>query len=121
MRPGALRGMVLLFSRRSGWSETDQQGADLLAGKGVLVVGIDTGRYLTTLAGIHEACHLVVGDAESMAHQVQRSLHSGLYFTPILAGVGEGGRIAEQVLSVAASNTIGGAVSIDPRPISMRA
>ena len=111
---GAMRGLVLLFSRRSGWSDADQTAADKLAADGVLVVGIDTGRYLAALADVHEACHLVVGDAEGLSHQLQRARRSAVYFTPILAGTGEGGAIAEKILSVAADNTIGGAVSLDP-------
>ena len=43
---GAMRALVLLFSRGSGWSEADQQAADTLAENGTLVVGIDTGHYL---------------------------------------------------------------------------
>jgi type IV secretory pathway VirJ component len=110
---GTMRGFMVLYSALSGWSETDQQAADLLAQHDVLVVGVDTARYAAALAGITEACHHLVGDTEAISHQLQRALHSAAYFTPILAGIGEGGTLAEQMLSGAASNTIAGAVSLD--------
>jgi len=78
------------------------------------VVGVDTGRYAATLAATHEACHPIVNDADTISRQLQRELGASTYFTPIMAGSGEGGRLAEQVLSVAPSDTIAGAVSIDP-------
>jgi type IV secretory pathway VirJ component len=113
---GAMRGLVIVFSDRSGWSDADQKAADLLTGHGMIVVGVDTARYAATLAGVSEACHQLVGDAEAISHQLQREQHSSTYFTPILAGVGQGGVLAEQVLAAAPSNTLAGAVSIDPAP-----
>jgi phosphatidylglycerol lysyltransferase len=110
----AMRGFVVLFSRLSGWSEADQQAADLLAQHDMLVVGVDTARYAATLATRQEQCHSLVGDVEGISHQLQRELGSNRYFTPILAGTGEGGTLAEQALSSAPSNTVAGAVSIDP-------
>ncbi len=111
---GTLRGFVVLFSALSGWQDTDQQAADLLARQGMLVVGVDTARYAAGLAAIPEACHHLVGDVEGVSHQFERELRSSAYFTPIVAGTGEGGLLAEHMLAVAAANTLAGAVSIDP-------
>jgi type IV secretory pathway VirJ component len=113
---GAMRGLVILFSDLSGWSDADQQTAELLARHDILVVGVDTAHYANTLTGVTEACHSLVGDAEAISHQLQREQHSSSYFTPIMAGLGQGGALAEQVLAAAPSNTIAGAVSIDPTP-----
>jgi type IV secretory pathway VirJ component len=113
---GTMHGFVVLFSALSGWSDADQLAADLLARHAVLVVGVDTARYVAALAAAPEACHGLVSDAEMISHQLQRELGSDAYFTPILAGTGEGGTLAEHVLSMAASNTITGAISIDPAP-----
>lgn len=112
----AIRGLVILFSDQSGWRVADQEAANLLARHDMLVVGVDTARYAGTLAGVTETCHHLDGDAEAIAHQLQRERHSSGYFTPILAGVGQGGTLAERVLASAPSNTIAGAVSIDPAP-----
>jgi type IV secretory pathway VirJ component len=111
---GSMRGLVVLYSDLSGWSDAENHVADLLAGQGILVIGVDTARYAGTLASVAEACHYLVGDVEAISHQVQREQHSTIYFTPILAGTGSGGTLAERVLAAAASNTIAGAVSIDP-------
>ena len=61
-----------------------------------------------------EACHRLFDDVTAISGQLQRERSAGAYFTPIVAGSGDGGRIAEQVLSGAPSNTIDGAISIDP-------
>lgn len=114
---GAMQGFVVLFSALSGWSAADQQAADLLTQHGMLVVGIDTGRYAAALAATAEACHAVVGDIEAISHQLQREVKSSAYFTPILAGTAEGGALAEAALATAASNTVAGAVSVDPAPL----
>ncbi|HEX4171072.1 MAG TPA: AcvB/VirJ family lysyl-phosphatidylglycerol hydrolase, partial [Acetobacteraceae bacterium] len=62
---GAMRGMVILFSDLSGWSDTDRQAAELLARHDMLVVGVDTGSYAGALAGATEACHHVDRDVEA--------------------------------------------------------
>lgn len=114
---GPLRGFVVLFSRLSGWSAADTEAAKGLARHGVLVVGVDSARYAAQLAATKEACHQLVGDVEAISHQLQRELGTQAYFTPILAGTGQGGLLAERVLAMAPSNTIDGAVSIDPAPV----
>jgi type IV secretory pathway VirJ component len=113
---GAMRGVMILFSDLSGWSDADRQAAALLAQHDVLVVGVDTARYAEALAGVTEACHQLVADAETISRQLQRERRSGAYFTPILAGTGQGGALAEQVLAEAPSDTVAGAASIDPAP-----
>jgi len=113
---GPMRAFVVLFSKASGWNAGDQQAADVLALNGALVVGVDTARYATTLAATKENCHQLVGDVESMSHQLEREQHANLYFLPIAAGVGQGGVLAEHILAQAPANTIAGALSIAPEP-----
>ena len=110
----AMRGLIILFSDLSGWSDADRQAAELLARHDMLVVGVDSANYAGALAGVTEACHHLDHDAEAIAHQLQRERHSSAYFMPIMAGIGEGGALAEQVLAASPSNTISGAISIDP-------
>jgi type IV secretory pathway VirJ component len=111
---GPMRGFMVLFSRLGGWTSADQQTADALAAHDILVVGVDSGRYLTTLAATPETCHRLFNDVTAISGQLQREQSAGAYFTPIVAGIGDSGVIAEQVLSRAPSNTIAGAISIDP-------
>jgi type IV secretory pathway VirJ component len=125
---GAMRGFVVLFSRDAGWSAADQAAADALAKAGAMTVGVDTARYAANLAANvpanpaakppakPEVCHQLVGDAESVSHQLERQARSARYFAPIVAGAGQGGTLAKQLLSMAPENTIAGAVSVAPQP-----
>jgi type IV secretory pathway VirJ component len=110
---GDMRGFVVLFSDASGWAASDQQAADALALNGALVVGVDTARYATKLATTHESCHKLYSDAEEIGHQLERQVQSSRYFSPIVAGTGEGALLAERTLAQAPANTVAGAVSLD--------
>ena len=113
---GPMRGFVVLFSGADGWQHANQQAAETLARNGAMVVGVDTPRYAAKLATTREdnsGCHYLVGDAEAVAHQLQREAHSDRYFLPILVGVGQGGIVAERTLARAPSNTLAGAVTLD--------
>lgn len=110
---GPLRGFVVLYSQASGWSAADQQSAEALAKAGALTVGVDSARYAANLAATKESCHKLVGDAESLSHQLERQSQSARYFAPIVAGTGQGATLAMHVLEQAPSNTIAGAVSVD--------
>ncbi|CAE6685337.1 virulence factor family protein [Paraburkholderia domus] len=110
---GPLRGFVVLYSAAGGWSAADQQTADALAKSGALTVGVDTARYAANLSEKKEACHQLVGDAESLSHQLERQSQSSRYFAPIVAGTGQGATLAMHVLEQAPSNTVAGAVSVD--------
>ncbi|MFC0397086.1 virulence factor family protein [Paraburkholderia rhizosphaerae] len=112
---GDMHGFVVLFSDARGWTPSDQQAADALARDGALVVGVDTRLYAAKLATArHESCHNLYSDAEDIGHQLERQVQSSRYFSPILAGTGEGALLAERALAQAPANTIGGAVSLDP-------
>jgi type IV secretory pathway VirJ component len=109
---GEMRGFVVLFSEQGGWSAADQQAADALAKNGAMVVGVDTARYAAQLPAQKEACHNLVGDAEAVSHQLERGVQSSRYFSPIVAGTGQGALLAERILAQAPENTIAGAVSL---------
>jgi type IV secretory pathway VirJ component len=111
---GDMRGFVVLFSEAGGWTASDQQAADALAHEGAFVVGVDTARYAARLAAQkQESCHKLYSDAEEIGHQLERQVQSSRYFSPIMAGTGEGALLAERTLAQAPANTIAGAVSLD--------
>ena len=56
-------------------------------------------------------------DAEWLSRELQRDAEFPSYLTPIVAGVGEGGTLAEMILDGAPPATIAGAVSLDPAEI----
>ncbi len=108
------RGLLVLFSTLAGWTAQDDQTANALAAKGILVVGVDSSRYVAALANTQEACHGLYNDVTAISGQLQREYGADAFMAPIVSGIGEGGTLAEQVLRGAPSNTIAGAVSIDP-------
>ncbi|SAL13511.1 virulence factor family protein [Caballeronia telluris] len=112
---GDMRGFVVLFSEKSGWSPADQQAADALAKNGAMVVGVDTEHYAARLhsPAEKESCHNLVGDAEAVSHQLERGVQTSRYFAPIVAGTGQGAILAERILAQAPENTVAGAVSLD--------
>ncbi len=115
VRPeGDVHGFVVLYSAAGGWSAADQATAEALAKAGALTVGVDTARYAANLARDKESCHQLVGDAEAVSHQLERQLKTSRYFAPIVAGIGQGGALARQVLAQAPENTISGAVTVAP-------
>ncbi|KND56215.1 Type IV secretory pathway, VirJ component [Candidatus Paraburkholderia kirkii] len=113
---GDMTGFVVLFSEKGGWTPADQQAADALAARGAMVVGVDTARYAARLAAdkSEKSCHNLVGDAENMSHQLERTVQTNQYFSPILVGAGQGATLAERSLGQAPDNTVAGAVSLAP-------
>ena len=106
--------MVILFSDRKGLSKADESIAQTIAKGGALVAEIDSKKYLRNLEKLNETCHSLVYDTELLSRQLQRERKFQNYLTPIVAGVGEGGALAEMNLVEAPAATIAGAVSLDP-------
>ncbi|MGH7924220.1 MAG: virulence factor family protein [Candidatus Binatus sp.] len=111
---GPIRGVVILFSGREKWSRVDEAAAQEIAKGGALVAEVDSREYLNRLDKINEKCHELVYDAEWLSRDFQRTRKFPRYLTPIVAGVGEGGTIAELILDQAPAVTIAGAVALDP-------
>jgi type IV secretory pathway VirJ component len=110
---GPMRGFVVLFSDKN-WTPADTQTAGALAKNGAMVVGVDTARYAAKLPAQKETCHNLVGDAESVSHQLEREVQSSRYFAPILMGTGQGGVLAAKILAQAPDNTVAGALALNP-------
>ncbi len=111
---GQARGVVIFFSGRKGLSAADEAAAQAIAKGGALVAEVDSSRYLRRLDKLNEKCHALVYDAEWLSRQLQRERRVPNYLTPIVAGVGEGGTLAEMIMVQAPSATIAGAISLDP-------
>jgi type IV secretory pathway VirJ component len=110
---GTMRGLVVLFSDQRGWTQTSAEVAAAVADAGALVVGVDLPAYLRRLDQHRgEQCHMGISDIEWATRQIQRG-NAG-YHTPILAGFGEGGVLAEALLAQARPATVKGAAVVDP-------
>jgi type IV secretory pathway VirJ component len=118
---GDMSGFVVLFSEKGGWNAADSQAADALAAKGAMVIGVDTMKYAARVKAdkdpYERTCHNLVGDAENMSHQLERTVQTEHYYAPILAGTGQGAILAESALKQAPDNTVAGAVSLAADPM----
>jgi type IV secretory pathway VirJ component len=112
---GEARGVVIYFSGRKGLTKADEAAARAIAKDGALVAEVDSKRYLRGLDKLNEKCHWLVYDTELLTRQLERERRLQTYLTPIVAGVGEGGTLAELNLVQAPAVTIAGAVSLDPK------
>jgi type IV secretory pathway VirJ component len=111
---GPIRGLVVMFSDAAGWTGADDEAARALARRAAMVVGVDTKAYLQNLSRDSDPRLYLVADVGVMSQQLERREGNSTYDTPILAGIGEGGALAELILAQAPPATIAGAVSIDP-------
>ncbi len=116
VRPdGAMKGLVLLFSDAQGWDAEADKIARGLAHYGAFVAGIDLPSYFRLEGSQTNAkCSDAVSAIELISREIQRERGNSIYWTPILAGIGEGGALAAATLAQSPASTIAGAVSLDP-------
>ena len=115
---GEARGVVIYFSGRKGLSKTDDTAAQAIAKGGALVAEVDSNKYLRGLDKLKEKCHWLVYDTELLTRQLERERRLPTYLTPIVAGIGEGGTLAELNLVQAPAVTIAGPCRSIPRRLS---
>jgi type IV secretory pathway VirJ component len=111
-----IRGYVVYFGGSDGWTAFDDRAVAELTREGALTVGVDITTYLGTVARSGKTCDQLVGDVEMLSRQLQRAHPGAEYAFPILAGRGAGATLAYAVLAQAPTNTLSGAVSLDPAP-----
>jgi type IV secretory pathway VirJ component len=108
------KALVVLLSDKEGWQDADQQQAERLQGNGAIVVGIDTPKYLASLAKDTGDCIYTVSDIEEVGHQLQRKAGNSAFLPPIIAGRGQGGALALAILAQTPKATIGQTLALDP-------
>lgn len=108
------KALVVLLSDASGWQDADQQQAERLQQNGAIVVGIDTPKYMTSLAKDTGDCIYTVSDIEEVGHQLQRKAGNSAFLPPIIAGRGQGGALALAILAQTPKATIGQTLALDP-------
>ena len=116
VRPdGAMHGLVILFSDARGWDAASNKIAAALAHEGAFVAGVDLPTYFRQVgARANARCSDAVSTIELISREIQRQRRNSTYWTPILAGVGEGGALAAATVAQSPASTIAGAVSLDP-------
>jgi type IV secretory pathway VirJ component len=111
---GVTRGVVIFFGDTGAWTAADEAAGRRLAAAGSVVAGVDLPRYLQALTSDESSCLYLVGDAEKLSRDIERRLGFVRYLSPILAGTGEGGRLALAMLQQTPPSTLAAAVAVDP-------
>jgi type IV secretory pathway VirJ component len=111
---GDPQALVVLLSDAPGWQASDQTEAERLQANGAIVVGIDTPKYIASLAQDKGDCIYTVSDIEALGHQLQRKAGNANFLPPIVAGRGEGGALALAILAQTPKATIGQTLAVDP-------
>jgi len=109
---GEVRQVVLMLSGDAGWNSETDELADLLAGEGALVAGIDLPPFLADLADDRDECVNPDGDLENLAHFIEAYYELPTYRAPLLVGEGAGGNFSYAMLAKAQPGIFAGALSI---------
>ncbi|WP_051228524.1 AcvB/VirJ family lysyl-phosphatidylglycerol hydrolase [Pleomorphomonas oryzae] len=111
---GVAEGIVFYLSGADGYSIWDSITARRLATEGNIVVGIDTPETLRKGVRTQEDCVYFVSDIEKMSHDIQRTLASPRYHSPVIAGAGLGGTFALGLAAQTPYATVLRTVVVDP-------
>ncbi len=105
---------IMLLSSEAGWSDSDAATAEHLRAAGAAVVGIDLPSYIAFLDDQAEDCVYLVADFERLSHALERASGASSFHAPLVAGAGEGGALAIDILAQTPADTLGGAIAVDP-------
>jgi type IV secretory pathway VirJ component len=109
---GAPKSFVLFLSGDGGWNLSVANMAQILAGEGALVAGINTPKLLADFDKDGGDCAFPDGDLENLSHFVQAYYRLPNYRSPILVGYSSGATFAYANLVQAPKGTFAGALSL---------
>jgi type IV secretory pathway VirJ component len=105
-------GVALLASGERGWNHIVEDMARAVAEEGVLVIGVDTGRYLKALEAAADKCAYPAADFEALSQFVQKKLELVRYQTPQLIGYSTGAALTYASAQQAPPGTFSSVVSL---------
>jgi type IV secretory pathway VirJ component len=111
---GPATQVVMLLSSEAGWNGSDAATAEHLRAAGAAVVGIDLPSYLAALDDQKKDCVYLVADFERLSHALERASGATSFHAPLVAGAGEGGALAIDILAQTPADTLGGVIAVDP-------
>jgi type IV secretory pathway VirJ component len=111
---GAPSRVVLLLSGAGGLDAGAKAVAAGLAGRGALVLAIDTPAYLERARG--RRCVYPAGDLEVLAQDVEKRLGLPAYLHPALVGHSRGAQVVWAALTQAPEGTFAAGVALAPCP-----
>jgi len=113
-RPGTEpKGLLLLLSAAAGGNTDMTDKARTLAALNYLVVGIDLGRYLSTLDSAETPCADPAGDLQQLWRALADRYQLPAPQAPVLAGYGAGAALAYAALAQAPPQSFHAGISVD--------
>ncbi len=110
---GEPAGVALLLSGDGGMDRATLDLAELLAGAGALVLGVDLAQYRAHVAQAPGDEVYPSADLELLSQFAQRALGVSAYQLPVLVGRQAGAALAYAALAEANPDTFRGAISVD--------